>query len=100
MKVQYTKVDIFNIASNTELNLFNEMVDNLGPTIQDWFKLENHYVVIRDDISNYYANEEIDNYHGLDVNVAISSAITAGGCLNLKITLITLFSTLILILLF
>ena len=79
MKIQSTKVEIFDLSSETELGLFCEMVDTFGPTIQDWIKIDSHYVVVRDNISNLYSNEEIDNYHGLDVNVAISAAITAGG---------------------
>jgi DNA polymerase type B, organellar and viral len=79
MKTQSTKVDIYNILNEAELKVFNEMVDTEGPAIQDWFKLDQHYVVIRDNISNYYTNEDNDHYHGLDVNVAIAAAITAGG---------------------
>lgn len=79
MKTQSTKVDIYNLSNDEELKVFNEMVDKCGPTIQDWLKIDSHYVVIRDNISNYYANEDNDHYHGLDVNVAISAAITAGG---------------------
>jgi hypothetical protein len=79
MKPQSTKVDIYNLSLDSELKVFNEMMDKYGPTIQDWFKLDQHFVVVRDNISNYSANEDNDNYHGLDVNVAISAAITAGG---------------------
>jgi hypothetical protein len=79
MKPQSTKVDIYNLASDSELNSFFEMVDKYGPSIQDWFKLDQHYVVIRDKVSDLYNNEDNDHYHGLDVNVAISAAITAGG---------------------
>jgi hypothetical protein len=79
MKPQSTKVDIYNLSLDSELKVFNEMIDKYGPTIQDWFKLDQHFVVIRDNISNPYHNEDNDHYHGLDVNVAISAAITAGG---------------------
>jgi hypothetical protein len=51
MKPQSTKVYIYNLASDSELKSFFEMVDKYGPSIQDWFKLDQHFVVIRDNIS-------------------------------------------------
>jgi hypothetical protein len=78
MKLQSTKVEIFNINSEKELASFVNLVDVAGPSIQDWLNIDNHYIVIRDNVLDLY-NEDVDHYHGLDVNVAISSAITAGG---------------------
>jgi hypothetical protein len=79
MKTQSTKVDIYNILDEAELKVFNEMVDTEGPAIQDWLQIDNHFIVIRDNIPNPYHNEDNDHYHGLDVNVSIAAAITAGG---------------------
>lgn len=37
------------------------------------------YILVRKNIANYTWNEKTDMYHGSDVNIAIASAITAGG---------------------
>jgi hypothetical protein len=79
MKTQSTTVDIYNILNDSELKVFNEMIDTEGHGVQDWLTIDSYIVVIRDNIPNPYHNEDNDHYHGLDVNVAISAAITAGG---------------------
>ena len=85
MKSESTTVDIYNISTETRLTEFHDMLDKLGKTIQDFVlfkdsKNQDHAIVVRDNISKSI-NSEDDTYHGLDVNVAIASTITAGGCL-------------------
>jgi hypothetical protein len=53
------------------------MLEHYGELIKDYIKLDNHIVTVRSKIIGY--KQEEDMYHGLDVNVAIASAITAGG---------------------
>ena len=77
MKSTSTKVEIFNTNFDEDLALFNDLIENLAPSIQDWIKIDDHLIVIRE-VKNYSGDDD-DSYHGLDVNVAISAAITAGG---------------------
>lgn len=77
MKLTTTKVEIFNLNFDEDLSLFTDLLTNLGPTIQDWVKIDDYVLVVRDDVN--ITDFDKDNYHGVDVNVAISAAITAGG---------------------
>jgi len=54
------------------------MLDVHTNTIQDYIKIGHHIVIVRKSLINYNNDEEY-NYHGLEVNVALASAITAGG---------------------
>jgi hypothetical protein len=77
MKLTTTKVEIFNLNFDEDLSLFTDLLTNLGPTIQDWVKIDDYVLIVRDDVN--ISDIDKDNYHGVDVNVAISAAITAGG---------------------
>lgn len=78
MKVESTVVEIFNTSNETELSLFKEMLDVCGETLQDFIKIDHLYVTVRKSLQNYNYTEEEDMFHGLDVNIAIASAITGG----------------------
>lgn len=76
MKSETTIVEIFNTSCSNQLELLSEMLDTFGNSVQDYIKLDNHFITIRDNIN---LNSSDDTFHGLDVNIAIASAITAGG---------------------
>ena len=78
MKLESTIVEMFDTSSETELSLFNDLLEVSGQTIQDFLKIDNHYITVRKSLANYSYNEEEDIFHGLDVNIAIASAITGG----------------------
>jgi len=78
MKNENTLIDIFNTNNKKELNRLSEMLDTHTNTIQDFIKLGNHIIIVRKSIQNFN-NDEVENYHGLEVNVALASAITGGG---------------------
>ena len=78
MRVESTLIEMFDTTSETELSLFKELLELCGPTVIDWIRVDNHYVIVRNNLANYSYNEEEDMFHGLDVNIAIASAITAG----------------------
>jgi hypothetical protein len=78
MKVESSVVEIFNTSNETELSLFKEMLNVYGETLLDFNKIDSHYVTVRKSLHNFIYTEEEDMYHGLDVNIAIASAITGG----------------------
>ena len=85
MKLDSTTVEVFNNENETELQTFKELLDNKGITFKDFVVIDNHYITIRNNLVNYQYIEDEEMYHGLDVNIAIASAITAGvdcGCLQ------------------
>jgi len=84
MKSESSTVDLYNISTEANLLQFHDMLEKLGKTIQDYtmFKDSNnldHVIVVRDNLDRFSHTDDIDNYHSVDVNVAIAAAITAGG---------------------
>lgn len=84
MKPVKSLVEIYdqNNESHKENLKFN--FDTLGESIQDYVQLDNFLIVVRDNLSNYKYSEKDDMFHGSDVNVAIASAITAGGRIHMS----------------
>jgi hypothetical protein len=78
MKKDSTIIEIFNSTIKKENQMFEELLDTLGESIENIFKIGNHFITIRKSLSNYNYEEEEDIYHGLEVNIAIASAISGG----------------------
>jgi hypothetical protein len=78
MKVERTTVDIFNLNNDADKLALRELLDTVGESIQDFIQIDDYYLIVRDSLVNLKYNEGEDYYHGVDVNVAIASAITAG----------------------
>jgi hypothetical protein len=79
MKNQSTVVEIFNTSNNSENNILNEMLDVYGEAVHEKIHIDDYIITVRDALISIKYNEDEDMYHGLDVNVAIASAVTAGG---------------------
>ena len=79
MKPESTIIEMFDTSNENEFALFNEMLEKYGMTIQDFIKIDNHYLTVRKSLNNFSYSENDDIYHGLDINIAIASAITGGG---------------------
>jgi len=78
MKMESTIIEIFNTAIERENQLFEKMlVDNCN-TVQDYIKIGSHFLTTRKSMINYTYTDNDDSYHGLDVNIAIASAISGG----------------------
>jgi DNA polymerase type B, organellar and viral len=78
MKNQSTIVEIFNTSDILENNIFNEMLETFGESIQHKVNIDNYVITVRDALISLRYNEEEHMHHGLDVNIAIASAITGG----------------------
>jgi hypothetical protein len=79
MKLDSTVIEMFDTSNETENNVFKEMLEAYGETLQDYIQLDSHFLTVRKSMLHYNYNKDEDLYHGLDVNIAIASAITAGG---------------------
>ena len=81
MKLESTIIEMFDTSNEIENDLLQKMVNTYGMTIQDFIKIDNKLLTVRNSVNNcvYYNDDEVDTYHGVDVNIAIASAVTAGG---------------------
>jgi hypothetical protein len=78
MRLEMTKVDIYNVSTEGALDSFNKMLLNIGESIHDYIRIDDNYIIIRDALIDLKYESDQDMYHGQDVNIAIASAITAG----------------------
>ena len=54
-----------------------EFIDTFNTSILDHSDLGNHVVIIINSITDIHYNEDLDFYHGTEVNIGIASAVTA-----------------------
>ena len=85
MKMDVTRVDIFDISDELKIQEFKEKLEVFKESILDYIKLDQHIVIVRDSIVDLRYNEGEDMYFGLDVNIALASAITAGARVHMSI---------------
>jgi len=76
MKNEGTLIEIFDTSNETENQLLEQMLEVYGETLQDDFKIGNHILTVRKSMLNQTSSENDEVFHGLNVNVAIASAIT------------------------
>lgn len=79
MKAQKSVIEMFDTNNDAQKQSVQDIIDSVGESITDYIQLDNHLVLIRNNIANYTYDESKDLYHGLDVNIAIAAAVTAGG---------------------
>lgn len=78
MKNKSTIVEIFNTSNTVENETLTEMLELYGESVYQKVKIDNFVITVRDALISLKYNEDVDTYHGQDVNVAIASAITGG----------------------
>ena len=77
MKMETTTVNIYDISDESGESKFNQAVEMYGESIHDYIRLDNAYVIVRDSVVDLKYNKEEDMFHGMDVNIAIASAVTS-----------------------
>jgi DNA polymerase type B, organellar and viral len=78
MKLEMTKLDIYDTSSQEGKKSFKKALDTFGESIQDYIKIDDSFLIIRDTRLKLKYDEDLDMYHGQDINIAVASAITAG----------------------
>jgi len=84
MKLDSTEIDMYDTSTEEGENTLRKMMDIWGETIEDYVKIDNHYLIIRNTRLSIKYNEKEDMYHGQDINIAIASAITAGARVHMS----------------
>ena len=79
MKPERSLVEIYDTSSDIDMESLKFNQDTLGESIQDYIRLDNHFVIVRQGFIAYSYDEKNAMYHGMDVNIGIASAVTAGG---------------------
>ena len=84
MRLEVTRVDIFDISDEVMYNQVKALMKAYGETIHDFVKIDDHLILVRDSLVPLHFDEEEDMYHGLDVNIAIASAITSSARVHMS----------------
>lgn len=81
MKDEITKLEIFNYQTAEDQQFVNEMLDLWKGDIIDMIEVNTsigkRILISRNTTANLNYNEDLDMYHGSEINVAIASAITS-----------------------
>jgi hypothetical protein len=77
MKMETTDVEIFNISDPVALECYNDTFELWAESIRDLIKIGDYRILVRNSFFAYKFDEKEEMYHGLDVNIAIASAITS-----------------------
>jgi hypothetical protein len=77
MKLEMKRVDIHTCETEEQLKDFTDLVSRYGESILDYVKIGNNYIIVRDSYADIKYIESEDLFHGVDVNIALASAITA-----------------------
>ena len=77
MKLESTEILMYDTSTDVGKESLNDDIELYGMTIQDFIQIGNLLLTVRNIHLSYKYNEELDMYHGLDVNIAIASAITS-----------------------
>ena len=77
MKLETTEVFMYDTTNESQLQSFHKDIKFYGESVTDFIIIDNHLLVTRNKQMYYKYNEELDMYHGQDVNIAIASAITS-----------------------
>jgi hypothetical protein len=56
--------------------MLENMLETYGETLEDYIQIGSHFLTVRKSLANYKTDEDL--FHGLNVNVAIASAVTGG----------------------
>nr|YP_010170401.1 DNA polymerase type B [Phanerochaete carnosa]QRZ60383.1 DNA polymerase type B [Phanerochaete carnosa] len=79
MRPDSTKVETYDISTPDGKQLLQDVLECMADHVQDVIHFDNHVILLLPNMPNYKYNESKELYHGLDVNIAIASAVTAGG---------------------
>lgn len=83
MKSELTKIDFYSYKTNDDKAYLRKLLDLWGNTIHDFIIFENKVMIIRDNGNK--SDEDIEPYHGMEVNIAIASTITASARVHMSV---------------
>jgi hypothetical protein len=84
MSLDTTEIAIYNLDKEEDRESMKNHLDLYGETYQDYIKIDNHLLTIRNTFLSLKYNEKEDMNHGQDINVAIAAAITAGARVHMS----------------
>ena len=84
MKMETTDVKVFDLSDPVSQNSFNKTFELWAESIKELTTIDNYKILVRNSLFEYKYNE-LDTYHGMDINIAIASAITAYARVHMSI---------------
>ena len=79
MKAESTVVEIYDKSDAQDLIYLNYEKDTICERVQDFYPIDDRFILVLRNTLQYSYNEELDLYHGIDVSIPIAAAVTAGG---------------------
>ncbi|BDI12843.1 hypothetical protein (mitochondrion) [Phanerochaete sordida] len=79
MRSENTTVEIFDSTDPEQALQLQNNLDLYGDSLKDYIQLEDFCILVKQSVIQSIVEGGEDLYHGLDVNIAIASAVTSGG---------------------
>jgi hypothetical protein len=84
MKLDSQEIVMFDTSTIDKANHYKEMLNLYGESILDYIKIDDTFLILKPSKLDIKYDEDADLYHGLDINIAIASAITAGARIQMS----------------
>ena len=84
MKSENTSIEIFDTTDLKQNAQLQSTLDLYGDSLKDYVKLNQYHLLVKPSLAKTVREGDDDIFHGVDVNVAIASAVTAGGRLYMS----------------
>jgi len=84
MKLTSTELAIYDISTDFGKDSLRDHIDLFKESIEDFIKIDNYLLIIRNSVLSVKYNEKEDMYHGQDINIGIAAAITAGARIHMS----------------
>ena len=84
MKLTSTELAIYDCSTDFGKESLKDHIEFYKESIEDYIKIDNNFLIIRNTMLTMKYNEKEDMFHGQDINIAIASAITAGARVHMS----------------
>lgn len=85
MKNETTETKVFDCSNPVGQDYFKETFELWAEGIKGHFTIDDYQILVRSKLLSYKYNEDEETYHGMDINIAIASAITAYARVHMSI---------------
>lgn len=77
MKPSFTRVDLYDCSTDEGKKDLQEDIEIFGESIEDYIQIDETFLIVRNTLGNMKYNDDEDFYYGVEVNIAIASAVTS-----------------------
>jgi hypothetical protein len=85
IKMETSDVEVFNCSDHKGQDSFNYTFELWAESIKEYITIGDDKILVRNSLFEFKYDEKSDMFFGIDINIAIASAITAGARIHMSI---------------